>query len=86
MPAHPVSTPERPFHLGTKPDAERCLARLEAWFHQAILDRVPVRFQHHNAQNRTIEGEQGDHQEHGKDEALSMGRNYGVCGPAHVYR
>lgn len=36
--------------LGCKPDTERCLARLEAWFHQAILDRVPVRFQHHNEQ------------------------------------
>ena len=25
------------------------MARIEAWFHQAVLDRAPVRFQHHNA-------------------------------------
>ena len=37
--------------MDCKPDAERCLARVEAWFHQAIMDRVPVRFQHHNAQH-----------------------------------
>jgi hypothetical protein len=24
------------------------MARIEAWFHQTVLDRVPVRFQHHN--------------------------------------
>ncbi len=35
--------------MGCKPDADCCVARIEAWFHQAILDRVPVRFQHHNA-------------------------------------
>lgn len=32
----------------SKPDAEQCLRRIEAWFHQEILDRPPVRFYHHN--------------------------------------
>jgi len=36
--------------LATKPDHARCLERIEAWFHQAVLDRPPVRFYKHNAQ------------------------------------
>lgn len=36
--------------LATKPDFERCLERIEAWFHHAVLDRPPVRFYRHNAQ------------------------------------
>lgn len=36
--------------LSTKPDYARCLERIEAWFHQAVLDRPPVRFYKHNAQ------------------------------------
>jgi hypothetical protein len=36
--------------LSTKPDFARCLERIDAWFHQAVLDRPPVRFYKHNAQ------------------------------------
>jgi hypothetical protein len=36
--------------LATKPDFARCLERVEAWFHQSVLDRPPVRFYKHNAQ------------------------------------
>jgi hypothetical protein len=36
--------------LATKPDYERGLARIEAWFNCAVLDRPPVRFYKHNAQ------------------------------------
>lgn len=43
--------PSRPLApLETKPDFERCLERIEAWYHQAVLDRPPVRFYRHNAQ------------------------------------
>ena len=42
---------ERPIvGLVTKPDYARCMERIEAWFHQAVLDRPPVRFYKHNAQ------------------------------------
>jgi hypothetical protein len=36
--------------LSTKPDFQRCMERIEAWFHQEIIDRAPVRFYKHNAQ------------------------------------
>ncbi len=36
--------------LSTKPDYAQCMERIEAWFHQAVLDRPPVRFYKHNAQ------------------------------------
>jgi len=36
--------------LSTKPDYERCIDRIEAWFHQSVIDRPPVRFYKHNAQ------------------------------------
>jgi hypothetical protein len=36
--------------LESKPDYLRCLERIEAWFHRAVLDRPPVRFYKHNAQ------------------------------------
>lgn len=36
--------------LETKPDYEQCLARIESWFHQEIIDRVPIRFHRHNAE------------------------------------
>lgn len=39
-----------PLTLQTKPDVGRCLERIDAWFHQAVLDRPPVRFYKHNAQ------------------------------------
>src|ERR1035437_10690370 len=36
--------------LATKPDFARCMERIEAWFHHAVIDRPPVRFNKHNAQ------------------------------------
>lgn len=36
--------------LATKPDFARCMERIEAWFHHAVIDRLPVRFYKHNAQ------------------------------------
>ena len=36
--------------LSTKPDFDVCYQRIEAWFHQEIIDRVPVRFHRHNAE------------------------------------
>lgn len=35
--------------LRGKPDLEDAVARIEAWFEGAVLDRVPVRFARHNA-------------------------------------
>lgn len=37
-------------YLETKPDYEICLQRIEAWFNQEIIDRVPIRFHRHNAE------------------------------------
>ena len=34
----------------SKPDFAKCRDRIEAWFHQAVLDRPPIRFYKHNAQ------------------------------------
>ena len=36
--------------LETKPDFDQCCDRIDAWFCQEILDRVPVRFHRHNAE------------------------------------
>lgn len=36
--------------LATKPDFDTCCQRIEAWFHQEIIDRVPIRFHRHNAE------------------------------------
>ncbi len=36
--------------LSTKPDFAVCMKRIEAWFHQEVLDRAPVRFYKHNVQ------------------------------------
>ena len=50
-PNTPLSTVSgRLVPLATKPDFERCTERIEAWFHQAVIDRPPVRFYKHNAQ------------------------------------
>jgi hypothetical protein len=46
---HPT-TPDYPLDLDSKPDSARCLARIEAWFNQAVLDRPPIRFYHHNVE------------------------------------
>lgn len=51
MTAMNPAAPHRPLvGLSTKPDYEQGLARIEAWFHQAVLDRPPVRFYRHNLQ------------------------------------
>ena len=44
MPKPPIK------ELRTKPDFKVCMERIEAWFHQEVLDRAPVRFYKHNAQ------------------------------------
>lgn len=36
--------------LRTKPDFALCMERIDAWFHQAIIDRPPIRFSAHNAE------------------------------------
>jgi len=49
--------PSRNFEY--KPDFDECMARIYAWYQQEIIDRVPVRFHHHNIEYeraRTIEG------------------------------
>ncbi len=38
------------FYLETKPDFDRCVARIEAWFNFQVTDRAPVRFHRHNAE------------------------------------
>lgn len=52
----PLSAHRKPTALTVKPDFERCLERIEAWFHHAVLDRPPVRFHLHNAQFVAEEG------------------------------
>ena len=45
--------------LECKPDVDECLARIDAWYEQAIIDRPPVRFHHHNVEyerRRTLAG------------------------------
>ncbi|MFI3321488.1 MAG: hypothetical protein R3Y50_03075 [Rikenellaceae bacterium] len=37
-------------YIETKPDYEKCLDRIEAWFKHEIIDRVPIRFHRHNAE------------------------------------
>jgi hypothetical protein len=42
-----------------KPDFDECMARIYAWYDQAIIDRAPVRFHHHNVEyehHRTVQG------------------------------
>lgn len=46
----PAPTSSIPGQLATKPDLDRCLQRIDAWFQQAVTDRPPVRFYKHNAQ------------------------------------
>jgi hypothetical protein len=45
------------FYLETKPDFETCVNRIEAWFNQEIIDRVPIRFHRHNAEYDSMIGE-----------------------------
>ena len=52
----PVAAPARwPVPLAGKPDFERCMDRIDAWFAQQVLDRPPLRFYKHNAQYETGE-------------------------------
>ena len=49
--------PSRTFEC--KPDFDECIARIYAWYEQKVIDRVPVRFHHHNMQyesSRVVEG------------------------------
>ena len=42
-----------------KPDFDMCLARIYAWYEQRIIDRLPVRFLHHDIEyekHRTVKG------------------------------
>jgi len=42
-----------------KPDFDECIARVYAWYEQQVIDRVPVRFHHHNIEYercRVVEG------------------------------
>ena len=41
--------------LETKPDFAEAMQRIEAWYHQAIIDRPPVRFSRHNAEYELID-------------------------------
>lgn len=51
MPIDLSSSPAaRSLALDAKPDADASMARIEAWFHQQIIDRAPVRFSRHNAE------------------------------------
>jgi len=43
-----LTLPSRSFHY--KPDFDECVSRIYAWYEQKILDRVPVRFHHHNVE------------------------------------
>jgi hypothetical protein len=45
--------------FSAKPDFNECIARIYAWYGQSILDRVPVRFHHHNVEyekHRVVKG------------------------------
>ncbi|MGL4649198.1 MAG: hypothetical protein ACRC1H_07305, partial [Caldilineaceae bacterium] len=44
-----ASEPHAPPELEAKPDCAQSLARIEAWFHQQVIDRAPIRFSRHNA-------------------------------------
>lgn len=42
-----------------KPDFDECIARIYAWYDHIVIDRVPVRFHHHNIEYerwRVVEG------------------------------
>lgn len=39
--------------LRCKPDFEKCMERIDAWFEQAVIDRPPIRFSAHNSEYAT---------------------------------
>jgi len=46
-------------YLETKPDYDKCVERVQAWFDGEIIDRTPVRFHRHNAEYDHIIGNSG---------------------------
>lgn len=44
-----------PVELQSKPDFDRAMQRIDAWFAHAIIDRPPVRFSRHNAEYEILE-------------------------------
>lgn len=49
--------PSWPIELETKPDFAASMQRIEAWYHQQIIDRAPVRFTRHNAEYELLDQE-----------------------------
>ena len=45
-----------PVELEGKPDFDRCMERINAWYECEIIDRAPVRFSAHNAEYGEIHG------------------------------
>ncbi len=45
--------------LRAKPDFDRCMERIEAWFHQAVIDRPPVRFYGNSGENAAARARRG---------------------------
>lgn len=43
--------------LSTKPDFEKCMDRVYAWYNNDIIDRVPVRFSAHNSEYNVVDRE-----------------------------
>jgi hypothetical protein len=41
--------------LASKPDFDQAMQRIDAWYHQAIIDRPPVRFSRHNAEYEVLD-------------------------------
>ena len=46
-------------YLETKPDYDKCVERVQAWFDAEIIDRAPIRFHRHNAEYDNIIGNSG---------------------------
>ena len=42
--------------LETKPDFEKAMERIYAWYENEIIDRAPIRFSSHNEQNEKVKG------------------------------
>lgn len=51
----PTLVPSGSLELECKPDFARCMARIEAWYEQQIIDRPPVRFTRHNAEFEQVD-------------------------------
>lgn len=50
-----------PVELKTKPDFEKAMDRIYAWYENEIIDRVPIRFSSHNEQNEHIVADKKQH-------------------------